>query len=93
MCESRVAANGPNCTIAQHVIDSFHKEHEMKIDLTTKLLLAAIALGLFLNAVGLFIPVAHAQGFNYTTVDGHVTVTLSGGSHFSPLVVDCKNCR
>ncbi len=66
----------------------------MKIDVTTKLLLAAIALGLFLNAAGLLIPVAHAQGITY--VDGYVSVTLTGGTSGSiidPIYVDCRNCR
>lgn len=59
----------------------------MKTDKITKLLLAAIALGLFANAILAFTAPAHAfRG------QGVVIVGASSGQKFSPIVVECVNC-
>ena len=63
----------------------------MTTDLTTKFLLAAIAIGLLLNALPAYIQVAEAveEVWGSVSVRGEVRVS---NSIFKPLYVECVNC-
>lgn len=62
----------------------------MKTDKTTKLLLAAIALGLFANAIVTFTAPAHGYGHRY---QAFLIAGKARGQDNSPIVVECINCR
>ena len=62
----------------------------MKTDKTTKLLLAAIALGLFANAAVTLTAPAHGFGHTY---QAFLIAGKTHGQDNSPIAVYCTNCQ